>query len=439
MDLAAADVAGYDSVEEPHGVTTANLILKKRRNVEQRRRVPDGVILSLVGELVRASRDITSPPAPVVSLAKWGCSGMEGGGPEHANPTEGWFGERIERDLIRDVARGQSRALFAERLPFPCSREVAGELLGARLVEKGMTESSNERRNPEGGPIRAALTKAVLVLFVAAGWAAQFNGQASEGNGQSAEVLPSYSFGAEGRVQWALPNRLREISGLAATSNDRLFAHDDERAVIYENDLEGQRIAKEFALGDPVLRGDFEGLSTLSDRFFLVTSDGVLYESFEGDDKDRLDYNMYVTGAGRLCEVEGLAANIGGTRLLLVCKTPRERALRDWVTLLPWSIETRQLEPDMRVRIPLADFHAATGKRKCSHSGLALAPGSDHFLLVTARQNVVAEITLGGVLLGITSLDKGRHQQTEGVAFLSDGTLIMADEGSGRRGRLTFL
>ena len=93
----------------------------------------------------------------------------------------------------------------------------------------------------------------------------------------------------------------------------------------------------------------------------------------------------------------------------------------------------------MRVRIPLADFHAATGKRKCSPSGLALAPGSDHFLLVTARQNVVAEITLGGVLLGITSLDKGRHQQTEGVAFLSDGTLIMADEGSGRRGRLTFL
>jgi hypothetical protein len=207
-----------------------------------------------------------------------------------------------------------------------------------------MTESSNERRNPKDGPIRAALTKAVL--FVAAGWAAQLNGQASEGNGQSAAVQPSYSFGAEGRVQRALPNRLREISGLAATSNDRLFTHDNERAVIYENYLEGQRIAKEFALGDPVLRGDFEGLSILSDRLFLVTSDGVLYESFEGDDKERLDYNMYVTGAGRLCEVEGLAANIGGTHLLLVCKTPRARALRDWVTLLPWSIETKQLEPD---------------------------------------------------------------------------------------------
>ena len=41
-----------------------------------------------------------------------------------------------------------------------------------------------------------------------------------------------------------------------------------------------------------------------------MTSDGVLYESLEGADKERLDYNTYITGAGRLCEVEGLAANI---------------------------------------------------------------------------------------------------------------------------------
>jgi len=58
--------------------------------------------------------------------------------------------------------------------------------------------------------------------------------------------------------------------------------------------------------------------------------------------------------------------------------------------------------------------------------------------LVAAQQNAVAEITLEGLLLGVMSLEKGRHQQTEGVAFLSDGTLIMADEGSGQRGRLTF-
>ncbi len=255
---------------------------------------------------------------------------------------------------------------------------------------------------------------------------------------QEAEVLGRYSFDADRRVQWGLPNRLKEISGLAVTRADRLFAHNDERAVIYEIDVPGQKIAKAFSMGRPTVRGDFEGLFVLEDRFFLVTSDGVLFESLEGEDEERLDYNMYVTGAGRLCEVEGLAANVEGTRLLLVCKTPRARELRSWVTLLPWSIEERRLVPEEAIRIPLDPFTDLVKGNEFSPSGLSLAPGSDHFLLVAARQNAIAEISLDGRLWAITSLDKGRHQQTEGVAFLSDGTLVLADEGTGRRGRLTF-
>ena len=135
-----------------------------------------------------------------------------------------------------------------------------------------------------------------------------------------------------------------------------MFTHNDERAVIYEIDVREQRIAKRFALGDPPVRSDFEGLFVLEDRFFLVTSDGVLFESLEGDDGERLDYNMYMTGAGRLCEVEGLAANVARTHLLLACKTPRTRELRPWVTLLPWSIEERRLEPDRMIRFPLDAF-----------------------------------------------------------------------------------
>ncbi len=255
---------------------------------------------------------------------------------------------------------------------------------------------------------------------------------------QEASVLARYSLDAERRVQWGLPNRLKEISGLAVTSTDRLFAHNDERAVIYEIDVLEQRIAKEFGMGDPVVRGDFEGLFILEDRFFLVTSDGVLFESFEGEDEERLDYNMYITGAGRLCEVEGLAANVERTHLLLVCKTPRARGLRSWVTLLPWSVAERRLVPAEAIRFPLKAFADVVKGDEYSPSGLSQAPGSDHFLLVAAGQNAIAEVSLDGRLLGIASLDKGRHQQTEGVAFLSDGTLILADEGTGQRGRLTF-
>ena len=261
---------------------------------------------------------------------------------------------------------------------------------------------------------------------------------ASQRSAQEASALARYSLGEDRRVQWRLPNRLREISGLAVASTDRVFAHNDERAIIYEIDVREQRISKEFALGDPPVRADFEGLFVLEDRFFLVTSDGVLFESFEGDDDERLDYNMYVTGAGRLCEVEGLAANVERTHLLLACKTPRTRELRSWVTLLPWSIEERRLEPDRMIRFPLDAFTKHVKGDRFSPSGLSQVPGSDHYFLVAARQNAIAEVSLDGRLWGITSLDEGRHRQTEGVAFLSDGTLVLADEGSRRGGRLTF-
>ena len=61
-------------------------------------------------------------------------------------------------------------------------------------------------------------------------------------------------FAAAPAQQRRLPRRLREISGLAVTSDGRLFGHDDERAVIYEIDVEGGQIVKSFAIGDPPRR-----------------------------------------------------------------------------------------------------------------------------------------------------------------------------------------
>jgi len=90
------------------------------------------------------------------------------------------------------------------------------------------------------------------------------------------------------------------------------------------------------------------------------------------------------------------------------------------------------------VRIPLDEFTDRVRGKEFSPASLSQAPDSNHFLLIAAGQNGIAEIVLDGHLLGITSLDWGRHQQTNGVAFLSDGTLVLADEGTGRRGRLTF-
>ena len=54
---------------------------------------------------------------------------------------------------------------------------------------------------------------------------------------------------------------MREISGLTLTDDDRLFGIADEEAIVYELDSTEGRLVKTFALGDPVVLGDFEGLA----------------------------------------------------------------------------------------------------------------------------------------------------------------------------------
>ena len=68
-------------------------------------------------------------------------------------------------------------------------------------------------------------------------------------------LLDKYSLDADSMMQWRLPDRLNEISGLAMTPSGRLLAVDDEVAIIYELDYDDGGIVKKFALGKPVVKG----------------------------------------------------------------------------------------------------------------------------------------------------------------------------------------
>jgi uncharacterized protein YjiK len=120
--------------------------------------------------------------------------------------------------------------------------------------------------------------------------------------------------------QWKLPGRLREISGLALTTDERLFAVTDEKAIVYELDYLQGGIVKSFALGDPVVRGDFEGIAVLDDTIWLMTSDGSLLATKEGADGQDMRYRTFDTGHGDYCELEGLAQDRAAGTLILACK-----------------------------------------------------------------------------------------------------------------------
>jgi uncharacterized protein YjiK len=276
------------------------------------------------------------------------------------------------------------------------------------------------------------LLAVLLAIAVAAGAA-----RSASWPSTSPSVLADYAIAKGGDARWELPATLREISGLAATPDGRVFAHADERALIVELDVPRQRAVKAFAMGRQGVRGDFEGIAVADGRFWLVTSDGILYESGEGQNGGYVAFRTYDTGVGTQCEVEGLAYDPTAAALLLACKTPRARALRGLVAVFAWSIPRRALVTRNGVRVQANALARSAGVSTFHPSGLERDPTTGHWLLLAARERAVVEITPDGGIVAGAALSRRGHRQAEGIAVASDRTLLIGDEGAGRLGTLT--
>lgn len=238
-------------------------------------------------------------------------------------------------------------------------------------------------------------------------------------------------FAAAPSAQWRLSAELREISGLAVASDRRVFAHDDERAVIYE--IVNGAAVKAFVLGDPVVTGDFEGLAIVGDVFWMTTSQGLLYRFVEGEDGARVAFETFDSGLRDVCEIEGLAYVPAEDGLILGCKQNHARAMRDTVSLHIWRF-AGAAEPWRTM--PGATLARAAGVRRFSPSSLEHDPVSGRLLLLSARDGALAELGADGVVLAARALGRG-HVQAEGVAVAPDGALLIADEGAGGRALLS--
>jgi uncharacterized protein YjiK len=242
-------------------------------------------------------------------------------------------------------------------------------------------------------------------------------------------------FAASPDVQWRLPKKLREISGLATAPDGRLFGHDDERAIVYELDPVQGALRKNFALGDPIERGDFEGLAISPEGvFWLTTSSGQLYRFQEGDDGNHVAFASFDTGLGETCEIEGLAYLATQASLILACKTHYVRDMRHTVALYVWSTQTRRTA--LWRTLPEEAIAAAAGVRSFRPSSVEFDQRSDRIILLSADASALAELDANGALIAARALSR-QHVQPEGAAILADGALVIADEGGSSRALLS--
>jgi len=241
-------------------------------------------------------------------------------------------------------------------------------------------------------------------------------------------LLPGCSADQDGR-QWQLPPQISEISGLANGPDDSVYLHDDEIAVVYQLQLETGAVSTVFQIEQPVIRGDFEGIVSTAQYFFLVTSEGVLYRvERTGDMLDAIvSATVIDPGISDFCEVEGLHER--NNFLYIACKTPYLKADKKNIVLLEYNLETNVVTNEIRF-----DF-ASLSLKKFNPSAIWLDEQS--IILLSAKQHKVIQLNWSGDKLLEFKLDKGKHPQPEGLTIMND-RLVIADEGKGSGGIVTI-
>ena len=91
-------VARDDAIDEPGRVAAADAVLEERRDVDERRRVADRVVLVLVMRFVRADRVVARPLAEIQAFAQRERALVNGGPDRHKRIIE--EPQRIKRQVI---------------------------------------------------------------------------------------------------------------------------------------------------------------------------------------------------------------------------------------------------------------------------------------------------------------------------------------------------
>lgn len=252
----------------------------------------------------------------------------------------------------------------------------------------------------------------------------------TQNTGSDSSALNRYDISGDSPKIVELPQDLIEISGITFTDDERLFAQGDEDGDVFQVDYNTGKIIKKFSLGNLlVIKGDFEDIAFVKDRFFMLESKGKLYEFKEGEDGRFVDYKTYKTFLNSSNNTEGLCYDPETNALLLACKDSPGKDYKKEKAVYSFSLGEMILDETPRFLISNKDIKNNSEEGKFNPSGIARHPLTGTFFIIAARGNTIIELSKDGRVLNQKDLPESVHRQAEGIAFKKDGTLFISNEG----------
>ncbi len=230
---------------------------------------------------------------------------------------------------------------------------------------------------------------------------------------------------------------LNEISGLAVNDEGRLFANNDEIGSVFELDPNNGKIVKWFWLGPNRIYEDFEAVALNGKDFYLITSNCLLYKFYAQPDGKYSQYEKIRTGITGSYEIEGMCYDPKTNSLLLASKKFAGKENNNYRAVLSYNLKSGKLSDKPRFLINLNELKKKYNIKDFSPSDIEYDKSSGNFLVLSSNDKGILEISSGGRILNYTELKKNDHRQPEGLTILKDNTLLIGDEGSGKKPTLT--
>lgn len=241
-----------------------------------------------------------------------------------------------------------------------------------------------------------------------------------------------------------LPFELREISGLTTVSELEIACVQDENGILFVYNLLTDSIVGQFSFG---FQGDYEGLTKADSSYFVLRNDATLLEiAFPYDSSHVTETKLTIHEQDN----EGLCYDQRNNRLLIAPKTKfgKGKILKDTRAIYAIDLATKELNETPLFLISIAEIEAFANKHliqlpqkvskqssdsisalKFIPSSLAVHPKTDEIYMLSAVDQTLAVFDKKGLLMNFFMLDTKIFNKPERITFLSNGDLVITNEG----------
>lgn len=244
-----------------------------------------------------------------------------------------------------------------------------------------------------------------------------------------------------------LPGILNEVSGITVTDTNSIACVQDEIGTIFIYDIRKQQIRRRINFE---VSGDFEGITYTGKSFFVLRSDGTLFQ-VEDTSRDQAvaeEYNLILPSGNN----EGLCFDAKSNRVLISPKSNSSKGSgsKDSKSIYAFNLNSMALDNKPVFEININDLQRSllqekadlpikkkkkSGKYelhlKFEPSCIDIHPVTGDVYIISAADNMLFVFTPCGVFFDSVKLPPILFSQPEGLAFFENGDMLVSNEGKG--------